>query len=94
MSDDDFSDYPRSVAEVRSDKTMRADQWSPRDALIAALRDLDSGKIKPEALIIMWAEKPESFTAVASWYLSSPNPLISQGMVERVRHRLNLSMDD
>lgn len=91
MSDDDFSNYPRSVAEVRSDKTMRADQWSVRDALIAALRDLDSGKISPDAVIVAWGKVGDGDITI-NWYLASPNPFMSLGLMDRVKHRLNDAM--
>ena len=35
---DDFSDHPKTIGEIRSDKSQKAEHWSPRDALIAALR--------------------------------------------------------
>lgn len=52
METDDFSNYPRSIAEVRSDKTTDAADWSVRDALISTLRDIDNGTIKPLSIVM------------------------------------------
>ncbi len=51
-----YADAPRSFAEVRSDKTGKAQDWTPRDSLVATLREIDSGKFSPDALVIVWAE--------------------------------------
>lgn len=32
-------------------------RWTPREALVAALADLDSGGLKPEALVIVYSEE-------------------------------------
>lgn len=57
MSTDSFSDYPRSVNEVRSHRTGNAADWTPRDALIHLLRQIDSGVVRPDALIVSLREK-------------------------------------
>jgi hypothetical protein len=46
MSDDSFADAPISIAEHKANVTKGgAALWTVRDMLIAALRDIDSGKI-------------------------------------------------
>jgi hypothetical protein len=50
-----FSNYPRSINEVRSDKSGEAADWSPRECLIAMLREIDEGNIAPEYVVIAWA---------------------------------------
>lgn len=56
---DNFADAPPSITEIRSDKSMKAKDWTPRDCLIATLRELDQGKIKPEQVIIVIAERTD-----------------------------------
>jgi hypothetical protein len=46
-----FANYPKSVMELRSEKSDAAADWTPRDVLIDVLRSIDQGKVKPEALI-------------------------------------------
>jgi len=39
---DSFKDYPESLSSVKAGTRKRMDVWSPRDALIDALRYMDS----------------------------------------------------
>ena len=38
-----FKDHPKSLGEVRSDRSQKASDWTPRDALIDVLRQIDNG---------------------------------------------------
>lgn len=52
----DFANHPVSIAEARAQKPDdRYDPrtWTPRDVLIDMLRDIDSGKLNPQSLIII-----------------------------------------
>lgn len=49
---DNFADAPQSIAEIRSTKAHNGRLWTPRDALIAVLRDIDAGKIKVRNIAI------------------------------------------
>lgn len=40
---DSFKDAPVSLAEKRADKEKNASLWTPRDALVSLLRDIDQG---------------------------------------------------
>lgn len=53
----DFSGYPVSLAEARADKERDCRLWAPRDALINLLRDIDSGKIRADALVCVYRER-------------------------------------
>jgi len=48
----DYSDHPRSVSEIRSDRSNKGSDWTPRDLLIALLRDIDSGERDVESIFI------------------------------------------
>ena len=43
---ENFADAPQSVSELRSTKEHSGRLWTPRDALVSVLRDIDAGKIK------------------------------------------------
>ena len=58
----DFRDTPVSITELRAERTQRADKWTPRDVLIALLRDIDQGKIEPHRLIVAYSVKVEGGT--------------------------------
>lgn len=59
MSTESFSDYPRSVNELRCARSGSAADWTPREALIQLLRDIDEGVVKPDALVVSFREKVE-----------------------------------
>ena len=60
MSDEDFSHHPPTVGELRVEKTERAKDWAPRDVLVQLLRDIDSGKIEVQSLVIV-GETPDTY---------------------------------
>ena len=49
-----FKDHPKSVGELKSDKTTNAKDWEPRDALISLLRDIDDGTREVDGLIVIY----------------------------------------
>jgi hypothetical protein len=63
---DSFADYPRSVPEERANRTAGgADVWQCRDALLAALRLVDSGEIEARQVAVVITSKTdqgEAFT--------------------------------
>ncbi len=72
-SEGSFADYPRSIAELRSDKTGSGADWTPRDALIAMLRDIDSGVFKPSALVISHTTKNPNGSFSHNHYAAAPD---------------------
>ena len=56
----DYSDHPKSITEIKALKVDDGSMWTPRDALIAALRDLDSGVIKPSSIIIVYHDDAQN----------------------------------
>lgn len=49
---DNFADHPKSISELRSDRSHNGADWTPRDALIDVLREIDSGRLKADAMVI------------------------------------------
>lgn len=76
-----YANQPLSIAELRSDKTESARDWKPRDALISVLREIDSGEIDPEVLVIAMkctdAKGKERF----NYRVSSPDPFLTFGLL-------------
>lgn len=83
-----FAEYPLSVTERRAlKKDGDAAKWLPRDALISILRRIDSGEIKPEALIVIIREEDEEGT-ITRYSNASPNLHTALGLLEHVKYRL------
>lgn len=49
---DSFAEHPISIAEARSSKTDLARDWSPRDVLVALLREIDKGDLDIDAVVV------------------------------------------
>ncbi len=82
MSEESFADVPKSFLEVRSEQLADGGLWSPRDALICVLRQLDSGEIAPGELIVVWSERAGSDkTFNVSSVIACPNTLTSVGLL-------------
>ena len=86
----DYKDHPHSVSELRSEKTNDAADWTPRDVLIAALRDIDSGNQEPTCLVVVMGMIDESSVVMPLSYVSSPNKFVTAGLLSMaIAMRLN-----
>jgi hypothetical protein len=94
VSGPNYKDYPESVTEVTADKSQNAMDWSPRDALISALRDLDSGEINPSILLVGCAKVTKNGGILPNFYLSSTNSLMSQGLLKTIERQMGKSIDE
>jgi hypothetical protein len=91
---DDFSNHPRTIGEIRSDRSDRAADWSPREALIAMLRDIDSGKVDPDAMVIAFRDKAEPGKSPDSgFYTASPDGLTTLGLLTRTIDKIQRFSD-
>ena len=77
----DYKNHPPSISELRSEKTNDAADWTPRDVLIAALRDIDSGKQEPSCLVVIMGMIDESSIVMPLSYVSSPNKFVTAGLL-------------
>lgn len=83
-----FADYPQSVTERRSDEDGNAAKWTPRDALIAVLRDLDGGVIDPDALVICYRHKTGPGKTSSHYANSSPDVHTTLGLLAFAQHKI------
>ena len=77
----DYKNHPPSISELRAYKTEDAADWTPRDALIAALRHIDEGKQEPTCLVVVMGGVDESSTVMPKCYVSSPNKYVTIGIL-------------
>lgn len=87
----DYADHPISFAERRAENARDGSLWTPRDALVAMLRDIDSGKLKPASLVIAYHfDTPEvSPTAYrVGSYNATPSLLHCVGLMEEAKNSL------
>ena len=57
---DSYKDYPRSITELKGEKDHDSRTWTPRDALINTLRDLDSGELEADHIMILYGRKSQN----------------------------------
>lgn len=67
---DSFANYPESLTERRASD---GSEWTIRDALIAALRDLDSGEIKGDRCLIIIADPTDDPDGTMATYQKTPS---------------------
>ena len=80
---DSFADAPKTIGEIRSDREHSGRAWEPRDALISALRDIDSGELKAVDMVITYTMLDENGVLVCGQYLSYKNKLALIGATEK-----------
>jgi hypothetical protein len=83
---DDFKDYPVGIKEA---KAQSVTEWTCREALLSALRDIDSGKITPTAFAVAWTNLDEN--GEMDWGYSAStqtNRLELLGMLTKLINRL------
>ena len=86
MADEEnFANHPLSIAEIKSSRSGDGSDWTPRDALIAALRDVDSGEQAPTCCVICFGTvSPEGITKTYM-YQSTANRFELMGLIESVQ---------
>lgn len=83
QDDDNFAQAPVSIAEHKATKTSQgAAIWKPRDALIAALRDIDAGVIDPHTIIIVTASDDKEGTTQVGSFQAMPNTFYGVGILQ------------
>lgn len=85
-----FAGHPVSLAEVKANKSCNSAAWTPRDVLIAALREIDEGHINPDALLVAYStvDTEEPGVTSSGYWVSSPNKLLTLGMIENTKHSM------
>lgn len=86
---DDFSDHPKTIGEIRSDKSQKAEHWSPRDALIAALREIDSGEMKVDSCVLVFGKIEKGGSETNIKVAGNHSTYVTLGLIERAKHLIN-----
>lgn len=83
---ENFADYPMSVAERRAAFGLDGSLWTPRDALIAMLRDIDAGTINTDALVISYRHRDETGGAHTFYRAATPDKCTALGLMELAKN--------
>lgn len=76
-----MSDDPKitSLGELRAKQEGNAALWTPRDALVNALRDMDEGRVAPTALVVAMVMPRRTGTQDSRYYVSAPSLAMALG---------------
>lgn len=85
---DDFSEAPMSITEVRGNRQQDCSIWTPRDALIDLLRNIDAGSVKCDALVIAWRDRKDG-NSLTCFSLAAPDVVTGLGLLLRAQHLIN-----
>lgn len=85
---EDFSNHPKTIGELQRERTPTCDAGKPRDILIEMLRDIDSGKANPSAMVICYREDIEG-QQFSRFISACPDGLLAQGLLTRILYRMN-----
>lgn len=86
----DFSNHPPSIAEIRADRERDARLWTPRDALIQLLRDIDGGAVAPEALVCVYRERLANGNTATHFVNATPDYHTALGLLTACQFRITL----
>ncbi len=86
--DDGFAQAPMSLAEARAHREENAALWSPRDALISLLRDIDAGKVDPYAMVIAYGQREAGGRVSTSSLVAGGDRHTQVGIVSLVQARM------
>lgn len=87
---ENYADHPKSISEVKSDKAKNGALWTPRDAIIDLLRDIDSGKEKPSDIVICFREvvDVDNGKVRTGFRNAAKDYHVSLGLLDAVRYRI------
>lgn len=88
----DFSNHPKSLTEIKAERAESCGGrlWTPRDVLIATLREIDSGELDPDSLIVCMGilNKEEPGRTRTQFRQCGPNALFTVGVLEDIKVQL------
>lgn len=83
-----YSDHPESITEIRAKKAANGTLWTPRDALIDVLRDIDNG-LKVDALVVCFRSRVDlQDPGTVSFTQACPDVSTAVGIVELAKLRM------
>lgn len=84
-----FADAPVTIGEIKSAKTRAASDWTPREALVMALREHDNGTRKITDMVVGYTyECNDRNEPVTGYIAATPNAVVTLGLLEITKFNL------
>lgn len=84
INNNEFKNYPVSMVEIKSSKSENCKDWSPRDCLIALLREIDNGS--NVSTVVISYEQIVDGKRLSRFLQSSGDGLKSLGLMVATQH--------
>jgi hypothetical protein len=75
-----FADHPKTVSELRSEKSGDASDWTARDLLVHLLREIDSGTLVPGDMVVIFDS-----TEGLGYQAAAKDAITVVGLIETVK---------
>ncbi|GLQ09234.1 hypothetical protein GCM10007913_11660 [Devosia yakushimensis] len=85
---DNFADHPETIGERRATAKSSAAAWSPRDVLIELLREIDSGRIRPKAIVVSISATGADGSLEHHYRNACPDTFTALGLLARAEYKL------
>ncbi len=84
-----FADAPKTITELRANRSGHAKDMTARDTVVAFLRDVDSGEmLPPDFICICFARRTDTGILVNEYAGGPHSPLEMLGLLERCKIRI------
>lgn len=84
-----FADYPQSIGAILADRHQDGSLWTPRDALIDLLRDIDAERVNVQHAVIVYRFLDVHGDTFITFSIAGPLPRVgSIGMLSVAQHKL------
>lgn len=91
-SERNFANEPKSITELKGKKSGNMVDWKPRDAIIDALRAIDSGEFPHlDAVIVCMRSNKGGGETMTSFRQACPDYHTSVGLLHAVAHKIDAS---
>lgn len=87
---DNYSNYPPSTTEIQADRENNGSKLTARDALIMVLREIDSGRVNPRSLIVVYGDvNNEDGSSPFGYVQATAGATIAVGLLQRAAFTIN-----
>jgi len=90
---ENFSNAPESIGEIKANKHYDASLWTVREMLISILREIDSGNITPKCASFFYLDENKSGLRT-HWFLSGGSVHEVVGVSEIALHDIKSLKED
>ena len=89
-----FADHPKTLSELRSEKSGDASDWTARDLLVHLLREIDSGRLAITDLVLVALTVGPPNAEGLMWRQAARDQNIALGILTRAQQSMVRAFDE